>query len=127
MKLDRTGIILYVLNYTECVMFYQDVLELPVLFQTSTLTCFELGATYLMVEQEDETVELNDGRAKTCIRMNVSNIKEEADRLKRLGIKVDYQEHDWGIVAKFHDPDGNLCALKDSQLFEKQVEEGKNY
>jgi lactoylglutathione lyase len=29
--------------------------------------------------------------------------------------------HSWGTVAKFFDPDANLCALKDSDKFEKQI------
>lgn len=53
--------------------------------------------------------------------MNVSNVKELANRLISKNIEVDYQEHSWGTVAKFFDPDGNLCALKDSEKFEKQV------
>ncbi len=36
-------------------------------------------------------------------------------------VKVDYQEHSWGIVAKLQDPDGNLLAFKDSDTFEKQI------
>lgn len=37
---------------------------------------------------------------------------------------VDYQEHDWGAVAKFVDPAGNLCAFKDDATFERQWAEG---
>ena len=55
--------------------------------------------------------------------MNVQNVKAFADKLKSNGIEVDYQEHDWGTVAKFFDPDGNLCAFKDSEKFEKQIQQ----
>ena len=50
MDFNRTGIILYTINYQKCVKFYQDILELNVLFKTETLTCFEFGSAYLMVE-----------------------------------------------------------------------------
>ncbi|MFT5200492.1 MAG: lactoylglutathione lyase, partial [Planctomycetota bacterium] len=34
-----------------------------------------------------------------------------------------FQEHDWGTVAKFEDPAGNLIAFKDDSRFEQQVAE----
>ena len=125
MTFDRTGIILYTLRYLECVEFYQNILELPVLFSTSTLTCFKFGESYLMVEIDDksEGVAEDQKRIRTCLRMNVQNVKAFADKLKSNGIEVDYQEHDWGTVAKFFDPDGNLCAFKDSEKFEKQIQQ----
>ena len=125
MQFTRTGIILYTLNYAECVDFYANMLELPVLFKTDTLTCFAFGEAYLMVEVDDE----HDGtldepvRIKTCLRMNVPNVKALTDPLQAKGVKVDYQEHSWGTVAKFFDPDGNLCAFKDSEKFERQIAE----
>jgi len=50
--------------------------------------------------------------------MNVSNVKALATKLRQQNIKVDYQEHAWGTIAKFFDPDGNLLAFKDSKKFE---------
>jgi len=120
MTFDRTGIILYTLNYNKCAAFYHDILGLAKMFETESLTCFEFGNSYLMVEIDDE-LELSHNKSewiKTCLRMNVPNVKLIADRLMANNIKVDYQEHDWGTVAKFFDPDGNLCAFKDSLKFE---------
>lgn len=123
MEFDRTGIILYTIEYKKCIDFYKNILELKPLFESENLTCFEFGASYLMVELDDEFEgQLPEGeRARTCLRMNVPNVKALADKLIAKNIKVDYQEHDWGITAKFLDPDGNLCAFKDSKKFEKQV------
>ena len=124
MEFTRTGFILYTINYTDCVTFYKDILELNILFKNETLTCFSFGSSYLMVEK-DSLIHLHtdekDSRIKTCLRMNVPNIKALADKLKNKGIKVDYQEHSWGTVAKFFDPDGNLCAFKDDDTFEQQI------
>ena len=53
MSFTRTGIILYVERYRECVAFYADRLGLEVLFSTPELTCFDFGDSYLMVEQDD--------------------------------------------------------------------------
>ena len=123
MNFDRTGIILYTINYQKCVRFYQNILELNVLFKTNTLTCFEFGSAYLMVEIEDENLpeSCENNRTRMCLRMNVSNVKDIVRILENNHIQVDYQEHEWGTVAKFLDPDGNLCAFKDTGKFERQV------
>ncbi|MEM8556214.1 MAG: VOC family protein [Bacteroidota bacterium] len=125
----RTGFILYVLNYEECVAFYRDVLGLPVLFEAPSLTSFEFGPSYLIVEFDDERdgmgteAEVSVARAyhTMCLRMNVPDVKAYADRLTARGVEVDVQEHSWGTVAKFVDPAGNLCAFKDDALFEQQI------
>jgi|AntAceMinimDraft_11_1070367.scaffolds.fasta_scaffold10469_3 lactoylglutathione lyase len=126
-QFDRTGIILYTFNYEDCVSFYQNTLELTKMFETENLTCFEFGNSYLMVELDTEYdgTKSESKRFKFCLRMNVPNVKQIADKLTKHGIEVDYQEHSWGTVAKFLDPDGNLCAFKDSQKFEKQIADFK--
>ena len=126
MTFDRTGIILYVLKYDECVDFYKNIIGLKVLFKSETLTCFKFGDAYLMIEVDDENEPMSDSilfRPKTCLRMNIPDVKKYADRISQMGIKVNYTEFDWGTVAKFYDPDGNLCAFKDSKTFEGQIDE----
>lgn len=121
----RTGFVLYVRKYPECVAFYRDTLDLPIIFNTPELTCFKFGESYLMVELDDQVPPPLRGETyTTCLRMNVPNVKSFADSLSAKGVGVDYQQHDWGSVAKFNDPDGNLCAFKDDEKFEKQVEAG---
>ncbi len=128
MEFDRTGIILFTIKYEQCINFYEGILGLPKLFEKEQLTCFEFGGSYLMVEVDDEYVgtENMDNRVKTCLRMNVQNVKSLAKRLESQNIQVDYQEHSWGTIAKFHDPDGNLCEFKDSKKFEKQILDYEN-
>jgi lactoylglutathione lyase len=122
MSFTRTGFILYVHPYAACVAFYRDVLGLPVLFGTPGLTCFAFGDGYLMVEQADDGPPPEAGVPyRTCLRMNVPDVRARADALAARGVGVDYQEHDWGTVAKFEDPAGNLCAFKDDEKFERQV------
>ncbi|WP_323788369.1 VOC family protein [Psychroserpens sp.] len=129
MQISRTGHILYVNNYEECIEFYGQSLKLPVLFKNEDLTCFDFYGTYLMVEKEDRQDYLNDHseiRTYSCIRLNVDDVKQHSDKLKSQNIAVDYQEHKWGIVAKFKDPDGNLIAFKDEESFAKQIEDYKS-
>lgn len=121
-KLTRSGIILYVRKYKECVDFYRDIVGLERMFSTADLTCFEFGNSYLMIEIDGKMAERNPaGNFSSCLRMNVSNARAMANRLVDLGVNVDYQEHSWGAGAKFFDPDGNLCALRDDQTFEQQI------
>lgn len=127
MKFDRTGIILYTIEYKKCVAFYENIIGLSKLFETDSLTCFAFGDAYLMVEVDDEYdgSQKESERIKTCLRMNVPDVKKLMDKLVSNNIEVDYQEHAWGTVVKFFDPDGNLCAFKDSETFEKAIEANK--
>ena len=94
MKLARSGFILYVQKYRECVDFYRDIVGLEPMFSTADLTCFAFGDAYLMVEDDDRTTERKPaGTFPNCLRM----------------------------TAKFVDPDGNLCALRDNDTFEQQI------
>ncbi|WP_062059910.1 VOC family protein [Aquimarina longa] len=128
MEIKRTGLILYVKKYKECILFYKTILELDILFQNEELTCFDFYGIYLMVEKEDRIIYLNveekSRKNYNCIRLNVNDVKKETNDLKNKGVIVDYQEHHWGKVAKFFDPDGNFIAFKDEEGFVKQL---KNY
>lgn len=129
MKIERTGLILYVKAYKECIDFYTEVLNLSILFQNEELTCFDVYGTYLMVERDDRTDYLEDSyelKNYSCLRINVSDVKSVSEELKQQNIKVDYQEHSWGKVVKFKDPDGNLIAFKDEESFAKQIRDYKS-
>lgn len=49
MEFDRTGIILYTIEYEKCVEFYENILGLDKMFESKSLTCFKFGQSYLMV------------------------------------------------------------------------------
>lgn len=126
MKIERTGLILYVRAYEKCIAFYTDVLNLSVLFQNEELTCFDFFGTYLMVEREDRFEYLEDDSSiknYSCLRINVDDVKTVSEDLKKQGVQVDYQEYSWGKAAKFKDPEGNLIAFKDEESFAKQIED----
>ena len=42
--LEQPGLVLFTERYAECVGFYRDTLELPVMFATDTLTTLRLGS-----------------------------------------------------------------------------------
>ena len=37
------------------------------------------------------------------------------------GIRAQKEVFEWGAIANFYDPDGNVCQLKDSGTFEAQL------
>lgn len=128
MTVDRTGLILYVNKYEECVSFYSNVLNLSILFKNDDLTCFDFYGTYLMIEKEDRIAyieTISENKNFSCLRINVEDVKHVSDKIKAKNILIDYQEHSWGKVAKFKDPDGNLIAFKDEKSFAQQIEEYK--
>ncbi|PCJ54457.1 MAG: glyoxalase [Planctomycetota bacterium] len=120
----RTGSISYVQDYAVRVPFYHDILDLEKMFHTEALTSFNFGGSDLLVEVDDEKVpSAATVMDRIGLRMNVADARLAADALFAKGVKVDYQVHAWGTVAKFRDSDGNLCAFKDDLSFEKQVAE----
>jgi lactoylglutathione lyase len=91
MKIERTGLILYVRAYEKCIAFYTDVLNLSVLFQNEELTCFDFFGTYLMVEREDRFEYLEDDSSiknYSCLRINVDDVKTVSEDLKKQGVQV---------------------------------------
>lgn len=109
----KTGIILYTEKYEECVSFYRDKIELPIMFEKENLTCFDFAGSYLMVETGGIASKEKDiSQNPTILRFDVQNFDESVDFLRGKNIDVDVQVHDWGTVGEFSDPDGNGCSLK---------------
>ena len=127
MKFSRTGIILCTLNYEACVDFYRNTIGLPVMFRLdeehSTLTCFDMGGTYLMVEPGGTTnpngKSLEENPVK--LRFNVDDFEAALGQLETRGVSVEVRREVWGSAADFIDPDGNYCALRDEFSFAQQV------
>jgi lactoylglutathione lyase len=119
MEIKRTGIVLYTEKYADCVAFCRKAIRLQVHFANEELTCFDFGGSYLMVEPGGHARPQGKTAAEnpTCLRLNVTDVKRWAKHLQALGIAVSYQEHAWGSVAKFFDPDGNLWALRNETSF----------
>ena len=103
MQIDKTGFILYTINYEACLHFYGDILGLPILYKKKTLTCFDFHGSYLMVEIDDERDYIKSGvleRDRSCLRMNVSNVKDARNALDQQGISYIYTERDWGTSSQ---------------------------
>jgi lactoylglutathione lyase len=120
MKYERTGVILCTEKYNECVAFYSEVLELPILEvlddKHSKLTVMSLGKdTYLMVETGGTAIPSgkNLNQNPVWFRFNVNNVEVAAQELIDKNIRVKIRKEVWGTVGDFMDPDGNICSLRE--------------
>ena len=120
MKYTRTGLILCTELYNECVTFYSELLELPILEvldnQHSKLTVLGFGQdTYLMIEtggRYSPTQKKTD-KNPVWLRFNVTSVEESARLLGLKGVHVNIRKEPWGTVGDFIDPDGNGCSLRE--------------
>ncbi len=124
MKFTRTGLILCTENYEQCVDFYTRVMELPVLHsfdnEHSKLTSCDMGGgNYLMIETGGTAVPGGKSLAQNPVylRFNVNDVEATAEVLRQKGIEVTVQTASWGTTARFLDPDGNHCSLRDEASF----------
>lgn len=123
MNIVRTGVILNTENYEECVSFYRDLFGLRILFRDENegfrLTCFEYGASYLMVETGG--VAAPEGKTPTDnpakLRFNVEGIEKALETIQAYGVEGEIIENDWGATIDLHDPDGNRIGIRDDASF----------
>ncbi len=120
MKLHEAGFILFTEQYEKMVTFYRDVLALPVRADKSFFIVFNWGYGYLMVEPfvpGHRVQPLHDGGSPLVLRLNVFDLEQTVDELRAKGVAVAVESFDWGTVATFVDPDGNVLELKDAPDF----------
>ena len=123
MDLKRTGVIVFTEQYEACVDFYRRIMELPEMFslddEHSTLTCLDMGGSYLMVETGGTG--MPGGRSveqsPVKLRFNVADVDAAARLLEARGVQVVIRREAWGTVGDFVDPDGNRCSLRDEGSF----------
>jgi lactoylglutathione lyase len=110
------GIILGTEKFDACVIFYRDVLGLPIWFVKQDLVCFRFGSGYLMIETGGHATEntKENSQNPTMLRFNVDDVEAASSTLRARGIAVDVQHFSWGIVGTFADPDGNKCEFKNA-------------
>lgn len=114
MNLTQGGVILFTENYAACVEFYRDQVGLSVVQQKDTLTKFDFGGAYLMVETGGPKSAVQKARSEnpTVLRFDVADVAAAAVFLGNRGVEVVVHSFDWGMIGVFFDPDGNRCELK---------------
>ncbi|HKJ50684.1 MAG TPA: VOC family protein [Gammaproteobacteria bacterium] len=127
MQILRTGIILNVEKFDECVGFYRDLFDLEVLFEERSgafkLACLEFGGAYLMIETDGfakpEGKSLQEGASK--LRFNVADIDRALESIRAQGIEAEIIRNDWGSTINLFDPDGNRVGIRDEETFKLQI------
>ena len=122
MKYERTGVILCTEKYDECVAFYSEVLDLPIIETLnddhSKLTVLRFGEnTYLMVETGGKAIPSGKDLSQNPVwlRFNVKSVDDAAVELLDKGIDVKTRKEVWGTVGDFIDPDGNMCSFREQR------------
>jgi len=127
LDISRTGIILNTEKFDECVAFYRDLFDLPVMFHETDgdfrLTCLEFGGSYLMIETGGVAIdgEKSIQENATKLRFNVANIDAAFKKVTAFGIRSSIQKSDWGSTINIHDPDGNRIGIRDESGFVEQL------
>jgi lactoylglutathione lyase len=112
---EQFGVILFVGKFHECEKFYAETIGLRILYRKESLTAFEFGNDYLMLEAEsNETRKAKPG--SFVVRLNVRTLVGASKYLEHQGIDLVTHHFDWGSIAVFTDPDGNRCELKTSPM-----------
>ncbi|MGI9516296.1 MAG: VOC family protein [Pirellulaceae bacterium] len=123
---SKTGIILVVRNFEECVAFYRDLFGLSVMHEKVQgdfrLTCLEFGTSYLMIETEppfpQTAHEKNVDQNPTKLRFNVPDIEAALKIVRAFGVDAQIDEFDWGSTINLTDPDGNRVGIRDERGFD---------
>ncbi len=128
MEIARTGIILRVERFDECVNFYHQLFGLPVLFKTQEenfrLACLDFYGSYLMIETGGVTKDGEKTMAEnpTRLRFNVRDIDQAIASLREWGIEPKVNRYAWGTTINITDPDGNSVGIRDEKTYLKQLE-----
>ena len=127
MKLEKSGIILNVENFDQCVVFYKSILGLQTLFEKTEedfkLSCLEFGGSYLMLETGGKA----NGKGKSIeqspakLRINVMDLELVQQDLAEKGIECEIEYYSWGSTINLYDPDGNRIGIRDQTGFKNQI------
>jgi catechol 2,3-dioxygenase-like lactoylglutathione lyase family enzyme len=110
----RVNTILYCQKWAETVTFYQNDLELPLVFATDWLVEFYLGGTaYLSVADEQRATLKSAQGTGITISLQVDNADEVWAYLHHKGFKLTpVKNHTWGArVFYFFDPEGHRLEI----------------
>ena len=118
MKIERTGLILKTSRVEECIRFYRDVLECPVWFRNEGVTCLGICDTYILVEAPDESAP--PPSPSFILRLNVVDVRKEAEVLRSRGVDAWVDDFDWGTICTFFDPAGTKLELMEAHRFRRE-------
>ncbi|WP_177238048.1 VOC family protein [Paenibacillus sp. 1_12] len=115
MKINESGIILFVENYEAALEFYTTKLGLTVRRQTTSLTIFNFGNSYLMIEDRGVASPVEKTRAQNpiIIRIDVQDFDQTVEELLKREVPVKVRRPEWGTIGIIIDPEGNRIEIKE--------------
>ncbi|QPJ65692.1 MAG: VOC family protein [Candidatus Nitrohelix vancouverensis] len=89
--------------------FYQSTLGFQLLFQVDEWAEFMIGDQRFAIRQTCEAIQQN----AAMLHLETDNIEDAIARLQAQGVAIHQtvKSHDYGKLAAFLDPDGNLIGL----------------
>ncbi|MFG6149267.1 VOC family protein [Halobacillus sp. B23F22_1] len=115
MKVQETGLILFVENYNACVDYYENKLKINKRSEKKDLTTFDISTGYLMIERGgvSSNKEKSRGQNPTVLRFDVFSLESAVLELKSRGVEFieNRLDFDWGKIAVCNDPDGNRIEI----------------
>lgn len=110
----------YVADMERALRFYGDLLGLKVTYNDGHWAALDVGGVRVGLHATDDrgpvpTVPRDAGgaRAGATLTLRSTNIDEDVERLKVVGVRFLGSIHraGWGAVIAFEDPDGNVLKL----------------
>lgn len=114
MNIVETGLILFLENYKQNIHFYTTGLRLPIREQHEDFIFFDLGKSYLLVEEGGVSSNREKSRQENpfVLRIDVDDFEVTLEELHMHGIEVKVIVEDWGTIGIIIDPEGNRIELK---------------
>jgi lactoylglutathione lyase len=102
---NKTGIIVFVSRFRDCVQFYRDMIGLKILMEKPGITRFQFGSMYLQIEDSEE-LGLKPTR-NIVLRENIPSISSKQEELAKKDIRLEVHDLEWGEIGFVFDPHGN--------------------
>ena len=109
----------YVADMERAIRFYRDLLGLAVTYNDGQWAALDVGGVRFGLHgtggKPVPAIPRDAGGAKAgaTLTLRSTKINEDVDRLRSVGVRFlgDITRADWGAVAAFEDPDGNVLKL----------------
>lgn len=100
-------------NVKQMAAFYEQVFEKPADMHDGEWYGWQVGSCFFGIGAHSEVKGKNDQPQRIIFNLETSEVKEEFERIKKIGAKVIAQPYEMGPgwIATFEDPDGNYFQL----------------
>jgi predicted enzyme related to lactoylglutathione lyase len=112
-KLNLNSVMLGIDKLKVMADFYEKVFEKPADMTDGDFYGWYAGGTMLSIGLHSEIKETSKEPQRIMFNFETSEVKEEFERLEKIGAKVIAKPYDIGgsLIATFADPDGNYFQL----------------